>query len=122
MLRGLAGIFERRQMSSRKFAHPGRHSASRGPHTELGGGRDGERHAPLGTDTDEVSEQLVRTGTPPSADLTPEHHELLRAAVQFGVGSSLSVLRDPQGGSVVCSSAVLRQTCACQRRHSCVAS
>ncbi|OLP98578.1 hypothetical protein AK812_SmicGene18957 [Symbiodinium microadriaticum] len=61
MLRGLAGIFERRQMSSRKFAHPGRHSASRGPHTELGGGRDGERHAPLGTDTDEVSEHLHST-------------------------------------------------------------
>ena len=37
----------------------------------------------LATDTDEVSEQLVRTGTPPSTDLTPEHHELLPAAVQF---------------------------------------
>ena len=31
----------------------------------------------LGMDRDEVSDQLVRTGIPPSADLTPEHHELL---------------------------------------------
>ena len=39
---------------------------------------------------------------------------LLRAAVQFQVGGSFSALRDPQGGSVVCSSAGLRHTCACQ--------
>ena len=62
--------------------------------------------------TDEVSHQLVRTGIPRSADLTPEHHELLRAAVQFRVGDSLSALGDPQGGSIVCSSTGLQGTCA----------
>ena len=31
----------------------------------------------LGSDTDEVSDQLAHTGISPSADLTPEHHELL---------------------------------------------
>ena len=47
------------------------------------------------------SDQLVRTGIPPSADLTPEHHVLLGAAVQFRVRSFLSalgVLRDNRRG------------------------
>jgi len=41
----------------------------------------------LRTDTDEVAEQLVRTGIPPSADLAPEHNELLWAAVQLRVSA-----------------------------------
>ena len=47
----------------------------------------------------------MRTGTPLSADFTPEHHELLRAAVRFRVGGSFSALRDPQDGSVACTDA-----------------
>ena len=49
----------------------------------------------LGTDTDEVSEQLLRAGMPPSADLAPEHHELLGAAAQLRVSGVLSALGHP---------------------------
>ena len=66
----------------------------------------------MGTDTDEVSEQLLHIGIPPSAGLAPEHHELFGAAVQLRIGGSLSALREPQGGSVVRSSAGLLQACA----------
>ena len=52
------------------------------------------------------------TGIPPPTDLAPEHHELLGATVQLRVGGSLPALSDPQGGSVVCSGAGLRQACA----------
>ena len=62
-----------------------------------------------GTDTDEVSDQLVRTGT----DLTPEHHELLGAAIQFRVRGSLSALGDTRGGSIVYSSTGLRPCPSC---------
>ena len=78
-----------------------------GPPTPGPLGRRGAAHGwrnSLGTDTDEVPEQLVCTGIPPPTDLAPEHHELLGATVhQLRVGGSLPALSDPQGGSVVCS-------------------
>ena len=56
----------------------------------------------------EVSDQL-RIGIPRSADLTPEHHELLGAAVHFRVRGSLSALGHPQAGSMCSAASVASQ-------------
>ncbi|CAE7948698.1 unnamed protein product [Symbiodinium sp. KB8] len=93
-----------------------------GPPTPSPCRRSGASHgwrSSLGTDTDGVSDQLVRTGIPPSAGLTPERYELWGAAVQVRVRVFLSALADPQGGSIVCGSTGLRETCARQRRDKC---